>query len=270
MTQKIHFHKMHGSGNDYIYINTIKYNIANPEEKSKRWSKQHTGIGSDGLVLIGKSDKADFSMRIFNADGSEAMMCGNATRCIGKYVYDQQLTTKTTITLDTLSGIKTIKLHVNNKEVNSITINMGIPVIKEQSVIVTANKKDYEGTIVSMGNPHFIVIVDDVSKIDPSAVGPLIENNPIFPDRTNVEFVEIKNKNYIRMLVWERGSGITMACGTGACATLAVCAVKGKTERNATVEMDGGSLSISWDDNNNIQMTGDAVTVFEGNIYDQQ
>ncbi|MDR0574846.1 MAG: diaminopimelate epimerase [Tannerella sp.] len=269
MTQKIHFHKMHGSGNDYIYVNTMKYNITNPEEKSKRWSKPHTGIGSDGLVLIGRSDKADFSMRIFNADGSEALMCGNATRCIGKYVYDQQLTAKTTITLDTLSGIKTIKLHLNNKEVNSITIDMGIPVIKERSVTVTVNKTVYEGVIVSMGNPHFIIIVDDITKIDLPTAGPLIENNPIFPDRTNVEFVEIKNKNHVRMRVWERGSGITMACGTGACATLAACAAKGKTERNATVEMDGGSLFLSWDHNNNIQMTGDAVTVFEGDICDQ-
>jgi diaminopimelate epimerase len=221
------------------------------------------------LVLIGRSDKADFSMRIFNADGSEAMMCGNATRCIGKYVYDQRLTAKTTITLDTLSGIKTIKLHINNKEVNGVTINMGIPAIKEQYVRVTANKIVYEGTVVSMGNPHFVIITDDVSKIDLPTVGPLIENNPIFPDRTNVEFVEIKNKNHIRMKVWERGSGITMACGTGACATLAACAARGISERNATVEMDGGFLSILWDGNNNIQMTGDAVTVFEGDIYDQ-
>lgn len=266
MISPIHFHKMHGSGNDYIYINTMKYNIANPEEKSKQWSKLHTGIGSDGLVLIGKSDKADFNMRIFNADGSEAMMCGNAARCIGKYVYEQQLTTKTTITLDTLSGTKIIKLHVCNNKVKSATVNMGTPEVNKQSTTITANNNTYEGTIVSMGNPHFVVIVDDITKIDIPTVGPLIENNPIFPNRTNVEFVEVKDNNHIRMRVWERGSGITMACGTGACATLAACVVKGKTGRNATIEMDGGSLSILWDENNSIQMTGDAVTVFEGDI----
>lgn len=268
MTSKIHFHKMHGSGNDYIYVNTMKHTIVDPEEKAKRWSEYHTGIGSDGLVLIGKSDKADFSMRIFNADGSEAMMCGNATRCIGKYVYEQGLTTKTTLLLDTLSGIKTLKLHIDNNRVKSVTVDMGTPEVDDKSTAVKAANDTYEGTIASMGNPHFVIIVDDIQKIDLETVGPLIENNPLFPDRTNVEFAEIKDKNNVRMRVWERGSGITMACGTGACATLAVCAAKGKTGREANIIMDGGILSVLWDEDNRIRMTGEAVNVFEGYIDD--
>jgi diaminopimelate epimerase len=257
---------MHGSGNDYIYINTLKYTIANPEEKAVQWSKYHTGIGADGLVLIGKSDKADFSMRIFNADGSEALMCGNASRCIGKYVYEQGLTDKVDITLDTLSGIKTLKLHVDHHEVKSVTVDMGIPEIEKKSMVIEINNRTYEGTAASMGNPHFVVTVNDINEIDLSTVGPLIEHHPAFPDRTNVEFAEIKDRKHIRMRVWERGSGITMACGTGACATLAVCAANGKTDREATVIMDGGSLSILWNDDNHILMTGRAVTVFEGDI----
>ncbi|MDR3250743.1 MAG: diaminopimelate epimerase [Tannerella sp.] len=268
MTKTIHFHKMHGSGNDYIYINVMKYGITDPEEKAKLWSAYHTGIGADGLVLIGASDKADFSMRIFNADGSEALMCGNATRCIGKYVYDQRLTTKTTITLDTLSGIKTIKLHFDNEEIKTATVDMGEPEVEEKYTTVTAAGATYEGTIASMGNPHFVIFVDDINGIDLPTVGPAIENNPLFPNRTNVEFVEVKDRTNVRMRVWERGSGITMACGTGACATLAVCAARAKTAREALIEMDGGTLSILWDSDNHIQMTGDAVTVFEGDIND--
>lgn len=266
MTNIIHFHKMHGSGNDYIYVNTMLYPISDPEDKAIKWSKPHTGIGSDGLVLIGKSEVADFSMRIFNADGSEALMCGNASRCIGKYVYDQKLTSKTTITLDTLSGIKTIKLHIDNGQVNTATVDMGVPAVDADFKKVTAADASFEGTVVSIGNPHFVIFVNDVSKIDLTKVGPLIENNPLFPDRTNVEFAEVRNKNNVRMRVWERGSGITMACGTGACATLAVCAARGKTDKEATIEMDGGKLSILLDDDGHIQMTGDAVTVFEGDI----
>jgi diaminopimelate epimerase len=266
MTNRIHFHKMHGSGNDYIYVDTTKYPIADPEETAKRWSKYHTGIGSDGLVLIGTSDKADFSMRIFNADGSEAMMCGNATRCIGKYVYEQGLTSKTCLTLDTLSGIKTIELHVDNQEVNTVTVDMGTPKVDGKSVMVSAVGKAYEGTVASVGNPHFVIIIDDVDNVDVETVGPLIENNPLFPNRTNVEFAEVKDRSHVRMRVWERGSGITMACGTGACATLAVCAAKGLTNCEAEIIMDGGTLSILWDDDGRIRMTGDAVHVFEGDI----
>jgi diaminopimelate epimerase len=260
---------MHGSGNDYIYINTLKYSIVNPEEKAVLWSKYHTGIGSDGLVLIGKSDKADFHMRIFNADGSEAMMCGNAGRCIGKYVYEQGLTDKTTITLDTLSGIKVLKLHIDNHAVKTVTVDMGVPEVEKEPVTVRAGNCRYEGIIASMGNPHFVITVDRIDGIDPETTGPLIEHNPAFPDRTNVEFVEIKDRNNIRMRVWERGSGVTMACGTGACATLAVCATTGKTDREANIIMDGGTLSVRWDEDNHIRMTGEAVTVFEGDIDNQ-
>jgi diaminopimelate epimerase len=261
---------MHGTGNDYIYINTLKYTIVNPEEKAIQWSKYHTGIGSDGLVLIGTSDRADFSMRIFNADGSEAGMCGNASRCIGKYVYEQGLTSKTRLTLDTLSGIKTLKLQIDNRQVKTVTVDMGTPGVDGRPVTVKADGNTYEGTVASMGNPHFVIIVDDIDKIDLATAGPLIENNPLFPDRTNVEFAEIKDSSNIRMRVWERGSGITMACGTGACATLAVCAAKGLTNREAGIIMDGGTLSILWDENNRIQMTGDAVHVFEGDISEQE
>jgi diaminopimelate epimerase len=270
MTNKIHFHKMHGLGNDYIYVNTMEYTIANLEEKAKRWSEYHTGIGADGLVLIGKSDKADFSMRIFNADGSEAMMCGNATRCIGKYVYEQGLTNKTNLTLDTLSGIKILNLHIDNNQVKTVTVDMGMPEVDDKLTTVKAGDNTYEGTIVSMGNPHFVIIVDDINQIELETAGALIENHPLFPGRTNVEFAEIKDKSHVRMRVWERGSGITMACGTGACATLAVCAARGKTAREAIVIMDGGMLSILWDGDNHIQMTGEAVNVFEGYIDEQE
>lgn len=261
---------MHGLGNDYIYVNTMEYTIANLEEKAKRWSEYHTGIGADGLVLIGKSDKADFSMRIFNADGSEAMMCGNATRCIGKYVYEQGLTNKTNLTLDTLSGIKILNLHIDNNQVKTVTVDMGMPEVDDKLTTVKAGDNTYEGTIVSMGNPHFVIIVDDINQIELETAGALIENHPLFPGRTNVEFAEIKDKSHVRMRVWERGSGITMACGTGACATLAVCAARGKTAREAIVIMDGGMLSILWDGDNHIQMTGEAVNVFEGYIDEQE
>lgn len=266
MTKKIHFHKMQGSGNDYIYIDAIKHPITDPEEKARRWSKYHTGIGSDGLVLIEESDIADFSMRIFNADGSEAKMCGNASRCIGKYVYEQGLTNKTKITLETLSGIKELKLQVDNNLVKTITVDMGIPEISDRTTQVTVAGKTYEGTVISMGNPHYVILVEDLEKMDISTIGPLIEKKSLFPERTNVEFVEIEDKQNIRMRVWERGSGITMACGTGACASLAACVKHGKTAKEANVKMDGGTLSVLWDENNHIQMAGDAVTVFEGKI----
>jgi diaminopimelate epimerase len=267
MAQIIRFHKMHGSGNDYIYINNIVYPILYPEEFSIRWSAPHTGIGSDGLILIDKSDKADFSMRIFNADGSEALMCGNGTRCVGKYVYEQGLTTKTNITLETLSGIKELRLAVKEGKVEEVTVDMGQPSF-EKPVEIEIGGGKYTGTIVSMGNPHFVIFTDEVESIELSKVGPLIERHPLFPNRTNVEFVQVLNRDEIRMRVWERGSGITQACGTGACATLVACVNAAKTDRKAVVKMDGGSLTIEWDENaNKIWMTGDAVTVYEGNLY---
>ncbi|OAV65125.1 Diaminopimelate epimerase [Bacteroidales bacterium Barb6XT] len=266
MTKEVEFVKMHGTGNDYIYVNTTVHALEKPEERAVLWSAAHTGIGSDGLVLVGLSDKADFSMRIFNADGSEALMCGNASRCIGKYVYEAGLTRKTTVTLDTLSGIKELRLKVENDEVNEVTVDMGLPEVGEAVTLEAAGRK-YTGTIVSMGNPHLVIFVDDVTKTDLPAIGPLLECHPLFPSRTNVEFVQVISREKVRMRVWERGSGITQACGTGACATAVAGVVNGKTGRKTTVVMNGGQLAIDWDAlSGKVYMTGEAVKVFEGKI----
>ena len=273
MTELIKFTKMHGAGNDYIYVNSMDFPIENPEELSIKWSAPHTGIGSDGLVLIGASEIADFSMRIFNADGSEALMCGNASRCIGKYVYEKGLTDKKTVTLETLSGIKELQLTTqktadgSHEEVTEVTVDMGAPAIGETALEIEAGGKFYTGTVVSMGNPHLVIFVDDITQIDLPAVGPLLENHPLFPNRTNVEFVQILSPDEVRMRVWERGSGITQACGTGACATAVACMVHGRTERTTTVVMDGGPLTIRWDEGSGkVYMTGGAVKVFEGEL----
>lgn len=273
----IQFTKMHGAGNDYIYVNTIKYPIENPEELSIKWSALHTGIGSDGLVLIGESSIADFSMRIFNADGSEAMMCGNASRCIGKYLYDKKITDNKEIALETLSGIKHLKLTTVDDKVSTVTVDMGIPKPEEISINdktgtmiaqdITVNEQTFTVTAVSMGNPHLVIFVDDINSIDLPTVGPILENHPLFPNRINVEFVQKIDENRVIMRVWERGSGITMACGTGACATAVAGAMIGKTGREVGVIMDGGSLSIKWDEQtDHVYMTGAATTVFEGEI----
>lgn len=272
MTNSIQFTKMHGAGNDYIYVNTLAYPIANPEELAIRWSRYHTGIGSDGLVLIGKSDKADFSMRIFNADGSEAKMCGNASRCIGKYVYDHQLTEKTTITLDTLSGIKVIDLKLENGECVGATVDMGEPVLSHPGQCATADGSlnNEQGVFVSMGNPHFVNFVKNSETHDVAGEGKKLEFDPIFPERCNIEFATIRPDGSIRMRVWERGSGITMACGTGACATAVAACVKGLTGRESDIEMDGGTLHIEWrESDNHIYMTGPAATVFEGELIER-
>lgn len=274
MTKPIKFTKMHGAGNDYIYVNTISFPIANPDELAVKLSAPHTGIGSDGLVLIGKSEIADFSMRIFNADGSEAMMCGNASRCIGKYVYDKGLTTQKTVTLETPSGIKELQLKTTpvngtpfKETVTEVTVDMGFPAIGEIAIELEAGDKVYTGTILSMGNPHFVIFTDNIAQIDLSEVGPLLENHPQFPDRTNVEFAQVLSPNKIQMRVWERGSCITQACGTGACATAVAAILQGKTGRTAEVVMDGGPLSIHWDEKSDkVYMTGEAVKVFEGEI----
>lgn len=279
MTRKIKFTKMHGAGNDYIYVDCTKYPIHNPEELSIEWSKAHTGIGSDGLVLIDKTTKADFSMRIFNADGSEAMMCGNATRCIAKYIYENGLSNKSEISLDTLSGIKILKLQIKDNKVAAVTVDMGAPASelvdfagdgkKEMtSESITVNSDTFVATAVSMGNPHLVIFVEDIAKIALSEIGPKIENLPIFPDRINVEFAQVLNENEIRMRVWERGSGITQACGTGACATL-VAAIKNKKikGRKADIIMDGGTLTVEWEEkSDHVFMTGPATKVFDGEI----
>lgn len=274
---KISFTKMHGAGNDYIYVNTLKYPIAHPEALSIAWSRPHFGIGSDGLVLIGPSEKADFSMRIFNADGSEAMMCGNASRCIGKYVYEHGLTQRTEITLETLSGIKTLHLHVDDGKVDTVTVDMEEPILENKIQIATptggmtdgsieAGGQTFQGTFVCMGNPHFVIFVPDVMQIPLTEVGPKLEHHPLFPERCNIEFAQVREDGSIRMRVWERGSGITLACGTGACATAVAAAVTGRAGRSSDIEMDGGILHIEWTENNRILMTGPATTVFEGEI----
>lgn len=278
MATTIKFTKMQGAGNDYIYVNTLTHPIEDPARTSIKWSAYHTGIGSDGLVLIGKSEKADFSMRIFNADGSEAMMCGNASRCIGKYVYDKGLTDKETVTLDTLSGIKVLKLKTDNGQVEEVTVDMGTPLLTNSKQIATksggmmaetikTNAEEYKGTFICMGNPHLVIFVDDINDVNLPAVGPKLENHPLFPERTNVEFVEVLPDGSLRMRVWERGSGITMACGTGACATAVAAALNHKAGRKSLVRMDGGDLHIHWDEKDgHIYMTGPAAKVFEGEM----
>ena len=278
MTTKIKFTKMHGAGNDYIYVYTPDYPIDHPAEASVRWSRFHFGVGADGLILIGRSDKADFSMRIFNNDGSEARMCGNGIRCVGKFVYDHRLTAKKEITIDTLSGIKVLQLHTDNDRVTAATVDMGEPLLHNPQQLATpdgslkagriqAGDRTFEGTYVCMGNPHFVIFVPDVAAIPLSDIGPVLEHHPLFPERCNIEFAQVRADGSIRMRVWERGSGITLACGTGACATAVAAALNGKAGRRSRIEMDGGSLHIEWNEaDNRIYMTGPAETVFEGEI----
>ena len=278
MSTTIKITKKQGAGNDYIYVNTLRHPIADPVRTSIKWSSCHTGIGSDGLVLIGKSTKADFSMRIFNADGSEAMMCGNASRCIGKYVYDNKLTQKEVITLETLSGIKILKLHTENGLVEEVTVDMDLPLLTNSRQIntpdgkmlaktITVDGKEYKGTFVCMGNPHLVIFIDDIKNVNLPAIGPKLENHPLFPERTNVEFVEVLPDGSLRMRVWERGSGITMACGTGACATAVAAYLNHKAGRKSRVRMDGGDLQVHWNETDgHVYMTGPAVKVFDGEI----
>ena len=281
MATTIKFTKMQGTGNDYIYVNTLSSPLQDPIKAARKWSAYHTGIGADGLVLIGVSEKADFSMRIFNADGSEAMMCGNASRCIGKYVYEKGLTDKEVITLETLSGIKILKLHTGNGVVKDVTVDMGTPLLSNPGQIATktggmlaetilADGKEYKGTFVCMGNPHVVIFVDDIKEVDLPAVGPKLENHPLFPERTNVEFVEILPDQSLRMRVWERGSGITQACGTGACATAVAAFINGLAGRKSDVIMDGGTVTIEWDETSgHILMTGPATKIFDGEIVEE-
>lgn len=280
MPKKIRFTKMHGAGNDYIYVNTLKYPIDNPEHLSEIWSDRHKGIGGDGLVLIGPSDTGDFSMRIFNNDGSEARMCGNASRCIGKYLYDHGLTKSKEIRLSTLSGIKVLKLAIGDDgKVSSVTVDMGEPHLdvptqmatpdgsmKDGEVESTEGRK-FTGTFVSMGNPHFVIFTEGVESLDLPKVGPTLEFAKAFPERCNIEFAETRSDGSIRMRVWERGSGITMACGTGACATAVAAALTGRAGRQSDIVMDGGTLHIEWSETDgHVYMTGPATEVFEGEI----
>ena len=266
MAQKIRFTKMHGCGNDYIYVNTMEQKVPNPQEAAIRWSDRHKGIGSDGLVLIGKSPvpEADYTMHIYNADGSEAMMCGNASRCIGKYLYERGLTTKTEIRLLTLSGIKTLQLHILNNKVESVTVDMLEPVLENDSQYI-ASRSVGRGTFVSMGNPHYVIFTDNVDQV--GETGRTLERHPAFPQRCNIEFAHVEEDGSIRTRVWERGSGITQACGTGACATAVAAALTGKAGRKSDIVMDGGTLSIEWrESDNHVYMTGPAEFVFDGEI----
>ena len=269
MTRKIHFMKMHGVGNDYIFVDTAVYPIPDPQAASIAWSRPHTGIGSDGLVLIGRSPSpdADFTMRIFNADGSEGLMCGNASRCIGKYVYEHRLTDKTTVRLMTASGIKMLQLAVTpDGHVSAVTVDMLAPVLEDQSLFLPQGDELPDGVFVSMGNPHYVIFVDDVDGVDVATRGALLEWHPRFPERCNIEFAQVREDG-IRMRVWERGSGITMACGTGACATAVAAAVTGRTPRRTRVIMDGGTLDIDWRaSDGHVYLTGPATLVYEGDI----
>ena len=257
---------MHGCGNDYIYVNTMEQKVPNPQEAAIRWSDRHKGIGSDGLVLIGKSPvpEADYTMHIYNADGSEAMMCGNASRCIGKYLYERGLTTKTEIRLLTLSGIKTLQLHILNNKVESVTVDMLEPVLENDSQYI-ASRSVGRGTFVSMGNPHYVIFTDNVDQV--GETGRTLERHLAFPQRCNIEFARVEEDGSIRTRVWERGSGITQACGTGACATAVAAALTGKAGRKSDIVMDGGTLSIEWrESDNHVYMTGPAEFVFDGEI----
>jgi len=272
-TRRIHFMKMHGVGNDYIFVDTALYPIDNPRDIAIAWSRQHMGIGSDGLVLIGRptTGEADFSMRIFNADGSEGMMCGNASRCIGKYVYENGLTDKKQLRLKTASGIKILDLVVDELGlVETVTVDMLAPVLNDERQFLAQGEPLPDGVFVSMGNPHYVIFVDDVEDIDIAYRGARLERHSRFPERCNIEFAQVTGEG-IRMRVWERGSGITMACGTGACATAVAAALTGRSGRRSRVIMDGGSLDIEWREaNDHVYLTGPATLVYEGDITLQE
>ena len=276
MHNRIHFTKMDGAGNDYIYVDTTRYPISDPQTASVKWSNRHTGIGSDGLVLIGKPSilsGADFSMRIFNADGSEAKMCGNASRCIGKYLYERHLTDSSEIKLETLSGVKTLSLTLSPDRltVTGVTVDMLQPAFHQASqydeqVGLDALRECGHPLFVSMGNPHCVVFVDDIAAIDVARVGAMGEHLPAFPERCNIEFAQLTGTDELRTRVWERGSGITMACGTGACATAVAAAHVGLTSRESDVVMDGGRLHVRWAEDDHVMLSGPAEFVFDGEI----
>ncbi|MBD5206147.1 MAG: diaminopimelate epimerase [Bacteroidales bacterium] len=275
------FSKMHGAGNDYIYIDATKQIPSDLSDLARKMSDVHFGIGSDGLVAILNSDVADFRMRMFNSDGSEAEMCGNATRCIAKYVYEKGLTDKTTITLETLAGVKILYLSVSNGVVDSVTVDMGAPQLKPELVpvasanpeikiaeIETIGNKAYKITGVSMGNPHGVIFVDDITDEMVLEEGPVLEVADIFPRKANIEFAKVIDRNKIEMRVWERGTGETFACGTGACATAVAGVLNGLTDRKVELKLKGGSLFINWDEETgHVLMTGPAAFICDGVFY---
>jgi diaminopimelate epimerase len=273
------FTKMQGAGNDYIYVNAMQEQVADPSELAIRLSDRHFGIGSDGLVLIMASDSADFRMRMFNSDGSEAEMCGNASRCIGKFVYEKGLTEKTSVTLETKAGIKILDMSVEEGEVKTVRVDMGEPILEPSripmdfagdyaiQVPVSIAGKIYEINGVSMGNPHAVIFTTGIDSLNLPVIGPDFEHHELFPKHTNTEFVEVLGLDHARMRVWERGAGETLACGTGACAVLVAGVLSGHLQRKADIDLLGGTLRIEWNaENNHVYMTGGAVTVFEGEI----
>ena len=279
------FTKMHGIGNDYVYVNCFKEQVVNPSEIAKKVSDRHFGIGSDGLILIKPSDVADFEMDMYNADGSQGAMCGNGIRCVAKYVYDYGLTDKTRIHVATKSGIKVLDLTVKDGKVQEVCVDMGAPILKPDEIPVDVqaaeaageerlvnwpiqvNGAPYHMTCVSMGNPHCIVPVEDPGRLVIEEIGQKFENHPAFPDRVNTEFIRVLDRKTVEMRVWERGSGETLACGTGACAVAVACILNGWTEDEVTVKLLGGPLRIFWDrEKNTVFMTGPATVVFDGEI----
>lgn len=274
----IKFTKMHGTGNDYVIINTLKSKIKNINNTAQQMCNRNFGIGADGLLLIENSDKADFKMKMINPDGSEAEMCGNGIRCFSKYIYDHKLTSQKTVTIETLAGVKTLELNIKNNKVDTVIVDMGepilqrdrIPMIGDPGMVIdeTLHLDDgakFKITAVSMGNPHAVIFVEDIDNFPIDKYGPLIENHDLFPNRTNVEFIKILNNNEVSQRTWERGAGETLSCGTGASAVTVACILNKKTDRKITVHLRGGDLQIEWnEENNKIYMTGPAVEVFNG------
>lgn len=279
--REVRFTKMHGAGNDYIYINGFEGVPEDLTELAREVSDRHFGIGSDGLVVIMPSEKADFRMRMFNSDGSEAEMCGNATRCIGKYVYERGLTDKDTFTLETLAGIKTLKLSVTDGTVNKVTVDMGAPELRPEMVPARSDSRDakineteiingksYGITAVSMGNPHAVIFTDRITDDQVLVEGPVLECADIFPRKANIEFAEVMDRGHIRMRVWERGTGETLACGTGACATAVAAALNGLTDRSVDIILTGGTLHVDWDETTgHVMMSGPAEFICDGVFY---
>lgn len=271
------FTKMQGCGNDYVYVNGFTEKIGDKPAFVRAVSDRHFGVGGDGAIFINPSEEADFEMEMYNADGTRAEMCGNGIRCVAKYVYDKGLTDKKQISIVSFGNVKYVDLYVEDGKVSSVKVNMGAPILEAEKVPVksagsqsvdepiTVNGKEYRMTCVSMGNPHAVIFMEDVAKLDIASVGPLFENHEVFPNRTNTEFVEIVDRTHVNMRVWERGTGETLACGTGCCATVVACVLNGLTEEQVTVRVLGGEIEIQWDRKENlVYMTGPAATVFEG------
>ena len=278
----MNFTKMHGCGNDYIYINGFEESVENKPATARSLSDRHFGIGSDGIIFINPSDRADFEMEMYNADGSRGKMCGNGIRCVGKYVYDRGLTKSTAITVETLSGIKTLDLNVTDGKVESVRVDMGEPIFSPDKMPLNAevfsgqdrvigqnllvDGKDWTVSCISMGNPHAVVFLDNVADMEIEKIGPEFENHIAFPERVNTEFIRVIDRRNLEMRVWERGSGETLACGTGACAAAVASILNGFSDNEVCVHLLGGNLDISWMGEGSVFMTGPAVTVFEGVI----